>query len=276
MSSATEISQCPVCDAKQRALWVEFPQLAFCKCAGCGAVYKSREQPALLAGDFYEKGYFSGRKSGREKRFEHRVRKAQRWLSDALAFAPGAKTLLDVGCSMGYVLEGGRRLGLTSSGVDVSNYAAEHCRSLGFDAKVGTVDQMPFDAASFDVVVMKHVLEHSFTPVQAMNEVRRLLKPGGVVLIAVPDLSYWKGSLWRRRGRYFRPDELGGQHHVYFDQPALKRVLDRTGFTVLAEHKAVRRHQGPLEAVRFAGLWAWQAAAKTLRLRRELYVLARS
>src|SRR5256885_8321998 len=167
---------------------------------------------------------------------------------------------------------------MTASGVDVSRYAADHCRKLGFEARVGTLEKLPFDDAAFDLVVMKHVLEHTPAPLRALAEVKRVLKPGGVVLVAVPDLSYWKGWLMRRRGRYFRPDQLGSQHYVYFHLDGLSRALSSAGFEVRARSKALFRAvfgwPRPLEAVRFALLKAWQSAAKLFRLRRELYVLA--
>jgi SAM-dependent methyltransferase len=259
---------------------VRFEVVTFVRCEGCGIVFRGSQSKELLDAGFYEEGYFNGRKSGREKRFEHRVRKGKSWLSDALALrGEGGGAMLDVGCSMGYLLEAGRRLGMTASGVDVSQYAADHCRSLGFDARVGTLEKLPFDDASFDVVVMKHVLEHTPSPLVALDEVKRVLKPGGVVLVAVPDLSYWKGWLMRRSGRYFRPDELGSQHYVYFHLDGLARALSTAGFEVRAKSKALFRSlfgwPRPLEALRFALLKAWQSAAAALRLRRELYVLAR-
>jgi len=274
-----EWSHCPVCGGEQSVPHVRFDALAFSRCAACGVVYRSFQREALLKADFYGEAYFKGRKSGREKRFEHRVRKGMSWLSDALAVrGAGGGSMLDVGCSMGYLLEAGRRLGLEACGVDISRYAVEHCRSLGFEAREGVLDRLPFEDERFSVVVMKHVLEHTPSPLTALAEVRRVLKPGGVVLVAVPDLSYWKGWWMRRSGRYFRPDELGAQHFVYFHLDGLSAALERAGFSVRARSKALFRRAfgwpGPLEALRFAALGVWQALANSLRLRRELYVLA--
>ncbi len=272
-----EWPHCPVCGEARSVPHVRFDALAFARCRACGVVYRSFQREALLQPDFYEEGYFKGRKSGREKRFEHRVRKGMSWISDALSLRGGG-SMLDVGCSMGYLLEAGRRLGLEACGVDVSRYAVEHCRSLGFDAREGTLEHLPFEDERFSVVLMKHVLEHTPEPLTALAEVRRVLKPGGVVLVAVPDLSYWKGWWMRRSGRDFRPDELGAQHYVYFHLDALAAALSRAGFHIRARSKALFRRAfgwpGALEALRFAALGAWQVLARALRLRRELYVLA--
>lgn len=279
---------CPVCDATAARPYVSFRVLDFVRCGGCGAVFKSREAGALREASFYEHDYFVGRRSGREKRFEHRVNKAKRHIIACLQFARTARSLLDIGCSLGYVIEAGRRLQLGSAGTDISHYAVEQCRHLGHDARVGSLEALPFDDASFDIVVMKHVLEHTPEPRRALAEVRRVLREGGVTLVIVPHLRYWKGLWLRRRGRYFRPDDLGRQHYVYYSLPALRRLLHDAGFDVVADSKALfrgeelgrrgtvrRLWQVVREVARFAALWVWQAAARALLQQRELFVIAK-
>jgi ubiquinone/menaquinone biosynthesis C-methylase UbiE len=283
MTTWLEWTTCPVCDGATHTPYVEFEgALRFVRCAGCGVVFKRAEVEGLQAKDLYERDYFHGRRSGRDRRFDHRARKAMRWVRDALQFIDGRR-LLDVGCSLGYVIEGGKRLGLASSGVDISSYAVKVCQERGYDAKVGTLEQLPFDDASFDVVTMKHVLEHTHEPMRALAEVTRVLGPGGVVLIAVPDVGYWKGVWQRRTYRYFRPDDLGQQHHVYYSHPSLRRLLERAGFEVVANSKGLYRPKEAArgfahrvyEAVRAGVLGAAFGLAGTLRLRRELFVIAR-
>ncbi|MBS1150304.1 MAG: Methyltransferase type 11 [Myxococcaceae bacterium] len=264
---------------------MSFDAVEFVECTNCGVVYKSRERAGALAADFYEQGYFHGRKSGRDKRFEHRSRKAASWILDALEVLkrPGkGARLLDVGCSLGYVLEGARRLGLASTGVDISEYAVNLCVERGYEAKVGRVDQLPYPTKEFDVVVLKHVLEHTPQPTVALEELRRVLNPDGVVLIAVPDLRYWKGDVMRKTYRYFRPDDLGAQHYVYYTAKTLTRLLETNGFAVRHTSKAVfRNHQAARslahrlwELFRYGILRTWVALGSSLRLQREVYLLA--
>ena len=273
----TLFSHCPVCDGTDRSTYVAFDALEFVQCRGCDTVYKSREVPNALPPDFYERGYFEGRKSGREKRFAHRSRKAASWVSDAADLLPDGKgRLLDVGCSLGYVLEGARREGLTSAGVDVSAHAVSVCVGRGYEAKVGTIDAIPYEDAAFDVVVLKHVLEHTPTPKGALAEVKRVLGPSGVVLVALPDVHYWKGDRQRETYRYYRPDDLGTQHFVYYSTASLTRLLTDAGFHVRSTSKAVfrRRRWVVWEAVRFAALSVWAFLGRTTKLQQELYVIA--
>jgi SAM-dependent methyltransferase len=268
--------ECPVCGGRDSESWVEFEALAFVRCRECGSVWKRFERTALRPPDFYEQDYFHGRRSGRDKRFEHRVKKAMGQLRSAMELCE-ARSVLDVGCSLGYVIEAGKRLGLEAAGTDLSEYAVRVCRERGHRAEVGELVRLPFRDAEFDIVFMKHVLEHTPEPMRALAEVRRVMRPGGVVVILVPDLAYWKGEHRRRSYRYFRPDDLGQQHYVYYTEESLPRLLGRAGFEVAATSKAVRRRRRPgaLEPVRHAALAAGNAIARAARLRHELFVIGR-
>lgn len=274
-------SHCPVCGAQERSPHVEFDALAFVRCAHCSTVYKSRERQGVRAADFYEQEYHTGRSSKRHRRFEHRVRKAGNQIAAGLALTAAGR-LLDIGCSLGYTLEAGRRLGLTAAGLDVSKFAVERCRQLGFEAEQGSLEQLPWDDENFDIVVMKHVLEHTPQPKQALREVARVLRPGGAVVITVPNLGYWKSLAFKRSYRYFRPDDLGRQHYVYYTKRTLAALLTAVGFSVAKTGKVIYRRRFPgrsgtgrmLEPVRFAGLLLWQSSATVLLQRREVQMVA--
>ncbi len=270
---------CPVCDCKTSTPFVSFKEVEFCRCADCGTIYKSHEVVDLRPKEFYEQNYFQGRKSAREKRFEHRVRKCMRQIRWALAFQP-QKRLLDIGCSLGYVMEAAQRLGLQAAGSDISEYAVKTCRERGYRAEVGTLDKQPFAGGEFDLIMMKHVLEHTPAPRVARAEVTRILQPGGMVVVLCPAQHYFKSWLFRRSYRSFRPDDLGMQHYIYYSAASLRLQLEKAGFEVLASSKAFfRKHlvRGPLswlfEATRFAVLRV--CFAVTLPFQHEVLCIAR-
>jgi len=267
--------KCPVCTAQERAPYVTFEeQLQFVRCDRCGVVYKSFEIEALRSGDFYEEAYFHGRKSARDKRFAHRVRKCKRQIRAASHFVKPTR-LLDVGCSFGYVLEAARQLDIEAAGVDLSQYAVDVCRKRGYRAEVGELTAMPFDAESFDVIIMKHVLEHTPDPAAALKELHRISKPNAVLLIVVPNLDYWKGRYQRRRYRYFRPDDLGQQHYVYYTESTLSKLLETHGFAVRSDSKAVRpARPGPMDWLTWPLHRGALALAGAVKLRRETFVIA--
>jgi SAM-dependent methyltransferase len=181
---------------------------------------------------------------------------------------------------MGYVIEAGRRLGLRSAGLDVSEYAVKHCVRIGLDARQGDLQKFPFEAGAFDICIMKHVIEHTPDPARALAEVRRILSPSGAVLIAVPDVTYWKGNRQRKTYRYYRPDDLGAQHYVYYSDRSMRELLERNGFKVLVDRKdhrpiGERGLKKWISALRFAVLRVGYALANAAHLRRELFFIAK-
>jgi len=91
--------------------------------------------------------------------------------------------VLDVGCGIGEFLAAypGEVVG-----VDVNPLLAGYCRDQGFRSLVAGAYHLPFAAASFDGVLIYHVLEHLPDWHKAMQEAARVLRPGGVLVTAVP------------------------------------------------------------------------------------------
>jgi methionine biosynthesis protein MetW len=109
-------------------------------------------------------------------------------------YATSKSACLDVGCG------DGRAAGLWLHehageyvGVDVSTTGVAAARGLGLDARVvEDAASLPFPADSFDLAVASEVLEHLFDPSLAVAEVRRVLRPGGVLVVTVPNVAYWR------------------------------------------------------------------------------------
>jgi SAM-dependent methyltransferase len=120
-------------------------------------------------------------------------------------------TVLDVGCGIGDLLA--FRQGTV--GTDINPRAVDWCRANGHRAELMMPDVLPFGNAAFDGVVIDNVLEHIVTPGALLAEVRRVLRPGGRVLIGVPG----------RRGYASDPD-----HKVFYDATALVAVMASAGF----------------------------------------------
>ena len=104
-------SDCPVCDQTVNGpIWLEMPPLSWRNCQRCGLVFKAEEPDGFLTDDHYEDSYFTGGSRKYDRRREHRIGKAARQLSAGQEFTSGRR-LLDIGCSLGYALEAGRRRG---------------------------------------------------------------------------------------------------------------------------------------------------------------------
>ncbi len=92
------------------------------------------------------------------------------------------------------------------------------------------MDRLPCADGSFQLVIMKHVLEHTARPREALAEIRRVLRPGGGVYIAVPHAGYFKARQNPAGSRYYLPSAHGREHFVYYTPATLPRLLREESF----------------------------------------------
>lgn len=104
------------------------------------------------------------------------------------------QTILDIGAGQGQLAKHFARLGkkVTCTGVQIKSYISD-VNSLrekyGIDYVECDIEHMPFPNASFDVVVMAHVLEHCPNVSNALLNARRVLREGGLLLVFVPPVE---------------------------------------------------------------------------------------
>ena len=103
-------------------------------------------------------------------------------------FAPYRQTnrLLDIGCGAGNLMLAARKNGWHAHGLDVSENAVNHVRSLGFEVFQGELQQANWPAEYFDVITAAEILEHLSEPRVLLEEVARLLRPGGLFWTTTP------------------------------------------------------------------------------------------
>lgn len=137
-------------------------------------------------------------------------------------------SILDVGAGMGWSLDHLSRLlpEAKRAAVEASPRCVAHLRSLGVEVLSTDVDG-DWDTASagaFDLVILRHVLEHTLDPVRVLRRIRNVLAPGGRLYVAVPDMMHPRGLL---DTYWFRV-----VHTYYFSRPTLVCTLGRAGFDV--------------------------------------------
>jgi len=210
---------CNVCGSGESSLLVAKDGYEVYRCAVCGLGF-THPQPSSLA-DQYDWAYFDlyrRRRDFRLRRADARLRQIE------LLKAPGR--LLDIGCSLGYFVEAANARGWQASGLEISEHAACEAAKLGLDVSAGTLENAGYADGSFDCVTMWDVLEHVPDPTRHMLEVRRVLVPGGLVVIGTPDLSHAQFRIKRERWRHLKPAE----HIFYFSPRSIGELLAKTGF----------------------------------------------
>jgi 2-polyprenyl-3-methyl-5-hydroxy-6-metoxy-1,4-benzoquinol methylase len=148
--------------------------------------------------------------------------------------APGR--VLDVGCATGFFLEVADRAGWDVHGVELSRYAADEAkRRFGERVFNGTLEEAGFAADSFALVTLSDILEHIPSPRAFLAEVKRILAPGGRVMIVTPNVTSLSAHLMGRRWSHFK-----AEHLHYFAPHTITRLLTECGFTVDAREPAAK------------------------------------
>lgn len=149
-------------------------------------------------------------------------------------FFERAKTegrLLDVGCATGNFLAQIRERGEWETyGVEINQAAAEYARER-FELNVfhGELREACYPSDYFDVVTMWSVLEHLHDPLGSVREVRRILRPGGILSFTIPNGDSLDAQLFGPHWAFFDPPR-----HLYtFSRRALEELLSRGGFEII-------------------------------------------
>lgn len=129
--------------------------------------------------------------------------------------------ILDVGCGTGANLLMLSQYG-DAEGVDISKDALAFCRERGLDkVKLGAGEQLPYEDGTFDLVTAFDVVEHMDDDLAGLSEMRRVLRPGGRVLLFVPAFMF----LWGLQ------DDVSN-HRRRYRLSELRRVLEQAGFEI--------------------------------------------
>jgi len=136
--------------------------------------------------------------------------------------------MLEVGCGSGSSLVALHALGWNAEGLDFDPAAGGLARGKGIVVRQGGLAEQNYPAHSFDAIAMIHAIEHVPDPLAFLRELKRVLKPGGQLVLITPNAA-------ARGHRRFGSAWLGldaPRHVQVFTAAALRQAVERTGFTV--------------------------------------------
>jgi SAM-dependent methyltransferase len=209
------------------------------ECAECGHRFVSPRptQAAIAAAysDPHAYDHWLREEEGRRRMWRKRLDLLERQP------APGRR-LLDVGAGIGTFLALAAERGWQVAGTEISESAVRLARERhGLELRPAQLEEAGFEADSFDVITLWHVLEHVPSPRRTLLECHRLLVPGGLLVAATPNDS--AAMVLPRRAKrllqrlpYRRYEELlpGEEVHLsHFRPETLRRLLRATGFQPL-------------------------------------------
>jgi SAM-dependent methyltransferase len=215
-------------------------------CSSCGMMRLSPMPTPEQIRSFYPQSYwFAPDKKGISLAERYRrlvLRDHVRFVVQALREYEGKGRLLDVGCGGGLFLGMMKERGWDVVGLDFSAEASEVAlKSQGVHVEVGSIEQAPFAPESFTAITMFHVLEHLVDPGTSLAAARKLLKPGGKLVVQVPDAGTLGLKLFG-----IRWNALDIPRHLYhFRSKDLERLLEAQGFHVVRRKHFSLRDDGP-------------------------------
>lgn len=193
-------------------------------CAKCGLQFVSPR----LHRDLILDGY----REGSDERFVSQARARERTFASSLERierqTPKGR-LFDIGTAAGSFIHVAATRGWTVAGCEPNRWMCEWGRThYGVDIRPGTLLEQALPDQSFDVVTLWDVLEHDGDPKRTLEEIRRILKPNGLLVVNYPDVGSWIARLMGRRWVFF----LSG-HIYYFTRTTARQMLERVGFEVI-------------------------------------------
>jgi 2-polyprenyl-3-methyl-5-hydroxy-6-metoxy-1,4-benzoquinol methylase len=248
VQAARDAGACNLCGSVERRPYRPGTGLGLVRCERCRLVYVHPRPGLAEIAAVYDERYFRSEDSGTvgyadylgdeaniRRTFARRLERLERWVR------PGR--VLDVGCAAGFFLDEARRRGWTPQGLDVSAFAVQYARTrFGCDVRHAGLLEASLPAAAYDLVTMWDVIEHVPDPAACVRRAAELLRPGGLLALATPDL----GSLPARlTGARWIGYKLSREHLYYFERRTLRRLLGTAGLEVVDT-----RHVGKYVSVR--------------------------
>jgi len=145
--------------------------------------------------------------------------------------------LLDFGCGHGKLLRRMKEAGWDVVGLDFSEQAVAAVRAGGLTAYQGTLPHPELTSNSFDAVVMEHALEHVPDPLGVLRAARDVLRPGGALLVHVPNFNAWEVQHF---GEFAIQVDLP-RHLLHFERATLQTMLETAGFCDVTTETRPRR-----------------------------------
>jgi 2-polyprenyl-3-methyl-5-hydroxy-6-metoxy-1,4-benzoquinol methylase len=137
--------------------------------------------------------------------------------------------VLDVGAGNGYLLECLGERGWNVWGTEISSHSAAICQNK-FPGKIfkGKLTNGNFSENFFDAVFLTDVLEHLADPKETVEEIYRILKPGGYLFLISPNFDSWSRKILGKRWFQYKYE-----HVFYFNKKSLEYLLENSGFRLM-------------------------------------------
>lgn len=236
-----KILNCPVCSSKKIKLILNQLEKQIFHCGDCKSKFlnTAREKDPS---EIYQNAYFNEeyRKQYGKTYLEDRdniLKLAARRLETISNLIKGEiknKTILDAGCAYGFFLEKARSFSLNPTGIEIEKNAVKYIKNK---LKIRIINGNFLDHhfnEKYDVITFWYVLEHFPDPEVVINKILKILKPGGLLCLAVPGGNSPFYRFNKKEWLRFYPED----HFFYYSEKGINILLKRKGFKLLRTRPA--------------------------------------
>ena len=217
------------------------------------------------------------------RHFRRSLEKRRFSLISGLVPVDGSANILDVGCGSGWLSEmlcnRGFHVTALDLGFDSIRRASARMKVRAVDVSfvLGDIYKLPYRDGSFDVAVSSEVLEHLEKPQDALNEIARVVRPGGYIVVSVP----YRERIEEILCVHCNKKTPVNAHLHSFDKTIIEHMLRKAGFII---QKCVTIVNRPAERIGMAGMtsflpfivWRFLDAVTCRLIGRESYMVVRA
>ncbi|MGR8946783.1 MAG: class I SAM-dependent methyltransferase [Gammaproteobacteria bacterium] len=217
---------CPVCAGQSFSHLFTKQDEPFVRCDECRLMLINPRPEFSQVVDTYDSDY----SDHYIKKADKKLKRCKRWVRRIQRQFKKQGKWLDVGCSAGFVVAAAKQAGFDAYGVELEAAAVAYAqRTLGLsNVRVGVLEQQQYPDRFFDVVSLYDVIEHVPDLNSVVRELKRILKPDGMIEIRTPDVAHWQTPRDLASWKEVKPSE----HLYYFSAQTLERLFKNHGLVL--------------------------------------------
>ena len=222
--------ECSLCGSSDRSLYWDCGDYTFFRCNNCKLIYQYPQPVQKDLSLRYDSNYFDYEINNEKVFFNLMLKTLSDIDFDSLSskFNIAESEFLDVGCATGLLPEYMKNKGWVSRGVELCEASASYGKKVRkVDIYNGTLEEAGYSDNQFSIVHSSHLIEHLTSPSGYVEEVYRILKPGGYFITTTPNAASFQAIMFGKNWRSAIAD-----HMFLFSVSTLSAMIKKQGFSI--------------------------------------------